>query len=463
MATHYVIVGGGPAAINAIESLRRFDGDGEITLIGDEPAHARMALPYWLSQQIPREHTYIADEQYYQNLGVSRINARVERINPDQKTLSLAEGHEVTDKVAYEKLLLATGSRPIGLPVPGADSEGVQALWTLADTESALKVGERIEKPRVVMIGSGFIGFIMLNAMYKRGWELAVVEREAYILPRMLDASGAEMVSGWLHEKGISLYSGTTVETIKTTDDGSKQVQLDNGQILEVDLVIVATGVRPNIELAEQCGLEINDGILVDKYMQTNIPDIYAAGDIAQGPVYFSSAKALHAIQPTAVDHGRIAGANMAGHKVAYQGSLLMNVLDVCGLQCASYGNWSDEQAEAMVINNPDNRIYRKLMWTGDELTGAMFIGRANDLGMLTDVGMVKGIMQTRTALPGWKDYLRENPFDIRRPYVAAQIASKLSQQTLLNVPTQQRGYRFEDKPAPASATQAHEQFVTPI
>src|SRR5262249_6399649 len=156
---------------------------------------------------------------------------------------------------------------------------------------------------------------------------------------------------------------------------------------------------------------------------------IYAAGDVAQGPDLLGDKPAVHAIQPTAVDHGRIAGANMAGQTVHYPGSLLMNILDACGLQCASFGRWNETTAEAITISNSDRPIYRRLLWTGDQITGAVFVGPANDLGMLNDVGMVKGIMQTRTPLGTWKDFLRTNPFDIRRPFVAAKVGQKLAAQ----------------------------------
>ncbi|HKB38108.1 MAG TPA: hypothetical protein VKD72_16800, partial [Gemmataceae bacterium] len=164
---------------------------------------------------------------------------------------------------------------------------------------------------------------------------------------------------------------------------------------------------------------------------------------------------------PTAVDHGRVAGANMAGHEVHYPGSLLMNILDVCGLQCASFGRWG-EQAEHITISNPDRPVYRRLLWTDDQVTGAVFVGPANELGMLNDVGMVKGIIQTRTALGEWKQYLRDNPFDVRRPYIAARVAEKLVGTTLLGRPSKARGYRFGDAKPAAQVTQpeAHKVYV---
>ena len=135
-----------------------------------------------------------------------------------------------------------------------------------------------------------------------------------------------------------------------------------------------------------------------------------------------------------------------------------MNVVDVCGLQCASYGNWSE--GEAMTISNSEGSVYRKLLWTGDQITGAIFTGRPNDMGMLTDVGMVKGIMQTGTSQGPWKQYLAENPFDIRRPYVATQVAKKLVEATLLGRPARSRQYHFRGTQPQAAVGPAHSAYV---
>jgi NAD(P)H-nitrite reductase large subunit len=457
MSTHHIIIGGGPVATNAIEAIRQFDnGQSQITLICDEPAHSRMALPYWLSGQIPREQTHTADDASFQKLNVeARIGQRVQTVDPVANTVTLADG----SKLAFDNLLIATGVSPLKLDIPGIDLPGVQTLWTLDDTQNLLDAAGKSEDPRVLMIGAGFIGFIMLNAMYKRGWQLTVVERESHVLPRMLDGDSAAIVESWLGSKGVNLHTGVTVQAISAADDGSKSVQLADGNKLSADIVIVATGIKPNLDLAGGAGIETDQGILVNDRMQTNFPNIYAGGDIAQGPSLFGGQE-IHSIQPTAVDHGRIAGANMAGHEVHYPGSLSMNVLDVCGLQNASFGNWGDAAAEAMTICSPDGPVYRKLLWTGDEITGAIFVGRANDVGMLTDVGMVKGIMQTRTQLGTWKPFLAENPFDIRRPYIAAGVAKQLVETTLLGRASQARGYRFGGATAQASVAASHAVYV---
>ncbi len=457
--TRHLIIGGGPAAINAIETIREFDGGvSQITLVSDEPAYSRMVLPYYLAKQIPLKQVFTADAGYYDRLKVNReVGQQVTKIDPKAKTATLKDGRTLS----FDNLLIATGASPTTPPIPGANLPGVHPLWTLAQTEAVLKAADGKPNPEVVFVGAGFIGFIVLNAMYKRGWKLHVVEIAEHVLPRMLDADSAKLVEDWLKKKGISLHLGTTVKAI-SEGGGRKKVALANDTELAADVVVIATGIKANMELATSCGIKTDKGILVNDRMQTNYPFIYAAGDVAQGPDLLGGPAAVHAIQPTAIDHGRIAGANMAGKDIRYPGSLLMNILDCCGLQCASFGQWGDTGAEAMTIRNPDRPIFRKLLWTGDQITGAIFAGPANDMGMLNDVGMVKGIIQTRTALGAWKEFLRENPFDVRRPYVAAKVGQKLAGQTLLGRPSKPRGYRFQGRqPAPqVTQPEAHAVYV---
>ena len=459
---HHVIIGGGPAATNAVETIRQFDGgQSAITLVCDEPAHSRMALPYWLAGVIPEAQTHTGDAAYFKRLAVTtRLGARVASIDPQGRTVTLGDG----GKLGFDNLLIATGSSPLAPPIPGADLPGVQPLWSLAHTAAVLQRAESLSPkgraPSVVLIGAGFIGFIVLNAMYKRKWQLAVVEREGQVLPRMLDGPAAGHVQRWLAARSIPVHCGATVRQIRQQADGTKAVELADGRTLTADIVILATGIRPNLGLLEGSGIATGEAILVNDRMQTNFPHVYAGGDVAQGPVLFNTGREVHPIQPTAVDHGRVAGANMAGQNVVYPGSLLMNVVDICGVQGVSYGRWDDAAAEATTIDNPGGYIYRKLLWTDDRISGAIFTGRANDLGMLTDVGMVKGMMQTQTRLGPWKKFLQANPFDIRRAYVGCGVAARLAGTTLLGRPAKARDFHFAATEPKVPVNAAHAVYV---
>ena len=455
--THHVIVGAGPVGTNAIETIRQYDEDSQITLICDEPAHSRMALPYWLSGQFPKKHTFTADEDYLKNLNVdAKLGTRVQSVDPPNNTIATSDG----ETISYDNLLIATGSRPRVLSISGADLPGVQSLWSLEDTGKLIGDLEKKSNPHVAMIGAGFIGCIMLNAMHKRGWKLTVLERESHILPQMLDSDSAAMVEHWLGQKGVAVSCGATVQEIQLPETDRYVVKLEDGSEVEADALIIATGVQANVEFLDGSGIEIDQGILVNEFLQTNFPNIFAGGDVAQGPNLLGGSNEIHAIQPTAVDHGRIAGANMAGEQIVYPGSLSMNILDVCGLQNASFGNWNAASAEATTICNPDHHIYRQLLWTGDEITGAILVGEASNLGMLQDLGMIKGIIQTRTKLGQWKTYLQENPFDVRKPFVGCNVAAKLTQTTLLGRPAKPRDYRFGNPKVETPKTPSHSLFM---
>jgi NAD(P)H-nitrite reductase large subunit len=296
----------------------------------------------------------------------------------------------------------------------------------------------------VCLVGAGFIGFIVLNALYKRGCRLSVVEVASHILPKMLDLPAAALAEAWLAQKRVSLFTGTSVSAIEG-GAGKKTVRLQDGRTVSADVVILATGVAPNVELAAAAGLEIKHGIKVDHRCRTSAPHVYAAGDCAAGPDLLTGQPVVHAIQPTAVDHGRVAGANMAGKHVEYGGSLLMNVLDVAGLQCASFGQWDAAELEQQSLGGLEAGSYRKYVWDGTVMTGAMFVGPMNDVCMLNDVGMAKGFIQTKTDLREWRRYLAENPADLRRAYIAAGVPQKLIDCTTTGCPSEDRTYRYRD------------------
>ncbi|MBI3075449.1 MAG: NAD(P)/FAD-dependent oxidoreductase [Deltaproteobacteria bacterium] len=450
MAMRHVIVGGGPAGWYGLETIRLFDRDSPVTFISDEPAYARMVLPYYMAGEIPEAQVFTGSDRYFAQMKVEPVfGRRVTAVDATRRTLTLDNGQAVH----FETLLIATGSSPARLPVPGAELDGVHTLWTLEDARRAIKLAKK--GARVLFVGAGFIGFIILNALHKVGCQLSVVEVERQVLPRMLDAKGAELVQGWLAAQKVETYCGTSVKEIARGADGRKVVTLADGRQLIADLVILATGIRPNLDLVKGSGIRVNQGILVDERMQTSAPGIYAAGDVAEGPDLSTGQQAIHAIQPTAIDHGRVAGANMAGRDVRYAGSLLMNILDVCGLQCVSYGLWREERREITLLLNPARPIYRKLIWEGDQVVGAIFIGPAEDVCMLNDVGMVKGLIQTKTRLGPWKAHLQKNPLDIRKPYVATNTAAALLKQSILGQASEERRFRYRDL-APGT-TPAHE------
>jgi len=292
---------------------------------------------------------------------------------------------------------------------------------------------------QVVMVGAGFISFTILNSILSLGAKLTIVEVAPRILPRMVDATGGELVESWLKAHGVAIRAGVKLTRIEDAKD-KKRLKFASGPDLTADVVIMATGIKTNLEWLKGSGVVLDKGIVVVERLRSNVPNVYAAGDSAQGRDLISGQGAIHAIEPTAQEHGRIAGANMAGKSVAYRGSLIINIVEVCHLDVASFGTWDDAKAEAISGLKKDRNAYRKLLFTGDRMTGAIIIGRSNDIWTTNDVGMLKGLVQTGTPLGRFKEHLRGNPFDVKTAFIASKTTRTLLPETVLGRPSKAPG-----------------------
>lgn len=406
----YVIVGAGPAGVIAADTLRKADPDGEVTLVGGEadPPYGRMAIPYFLIGNIEDTGTHLRKgEDPYEGNGIRYIQGVAERLSVEDATLTLVDGHEMT----FDKLLIATGSHPVKPPIDGLDLPGVHHCWTLQDARDISGfIGEGRD---VVLMGAGFIGCIIMEALASSGCNLTVVEAGDRMVPRMMNKTAGDMIADWCRNKGVNVMTSSRVTGVSGDEGGKLSVSVDNGETLPADLVVVATGVRSNMDFAEGSGIETDIGIKVDNHLKTSVDNIYAAGDVAQGPDFSTGGWDVHAVQPTAVDHGRIAALNMAGSDAAYQGSLNMNVLDTLGLISCSFGLWQGvEGGDSSENAHPASGRYTLLNFDGDVLVGAMTIGRTDNIGAL------RGLIQSRLRLGEWKDRLMEDPNRFADAYV---------------------------------------------
>lgn len=430
MRTGHLIIGGGTAGWNAIRTIREQDPDAEIALVSAERPYSRMVLPYYLSRGIAESRVYTAGPAELEALGVqARTGRRATGLETAANRLILDDG----SAIEYDTLLIATGSSPVRPAIPGADAAGVHSFWTLQQAREVL--GGVREGSRVALVGAGFIAFTMLNAVLSLGARLTVLEIAPQVLPRMVDAEGARLVETWLRARGVEIRAGARLAAIQEAG-GRKRLTLEGGEALEADLVIMATGIRPNLDWLSGSGIRLRQGILVDDHQRSSVPNVYAAGDVAEGRDLVTGELAVHALEPTAMEQGRVAGANMAGGDVAYRGSLLMNIVEVCDLEIASFGSWLDPEAEAVSALRADRFAYRKLLWRGDRLVGAILIGRANDVWTTNDLGMLKGLVQTGRPLGPWKSALSASPFHVKRAFVAAGTTGRLLPDTILGRPS---------------------------
>lgn len=419
---HYVILGAGPAGVTAAETIRQQDKNGRITLIGGEPEppYSRMAIPYLLHGDIEERGTYLRQKDgHYDSLGIEYRHGRAGGVDPARRLLYLS----ATDPIAYDRLLIATGASPIIPKMVGANLDGVVNCWTLADAREILKRADK--GAPVVLVGAGFIGSIVLEALYQRGCDLTVVEVAPRMVARMMDETAGGMLGRWCREKGVKVHTNTKVEAIRQTGSNgssSLSVRLSSGQDVPAKLVVLAAGVRSNAGFLVGSGIDVNWGIKVNPFLETSAKGVYAAGDCCEAIDLSTGKPDMLAIQPVAVEHGRLAGLNMAGVKTPHRGSLNMNVLDTMGLISSSFGLWQGKPGgETASLTDERNYQYLKLNFEGDRLIGAQCVG-------LTDhVGMLRGLIQTGTRLGAWKDRLMAAPERLREAYVATAQSGPLS------------------------------------
>ena len=405
---HHVIIGQGPAGVIAAETLRNIDKTCAITLIGDENSapYSRMAIPYFLTGNIEENGTHLRHGKgHFKNKNIETVSGRVSKIGDG--SITLENGKEV----AFDRLLIAAGSHAIRPPVPGIDLPAVQNCWTLEDAHA---IAARAQKgSKVLLMGAGFIGCIVLEAMMNRGVELTIVEAQNRMVPRMMDETGGNMIKRWCEDKGVTVLTGTLVEEITEDGDGVS-VAFSQGEKADFDLVVCAAGVKSNVAFLKSSGIKTDAGILVDHHMQTSLKNIFAAGDIAQGPEFFTGQQEVHAIQPTAAEHGRMAALNMAGKSTRYHGSLSMNVLSTLGLVSTSYGQWSGvEGGDETSLADEDRFKYIKLAFKDDMLVGGL------SLGLPAHPGVMRGLMQSKVRLGEWKAVLMKDPTRLMEAYLA--------------------------------------------
>jgi NAD(P)H-nitrite reductase large subunit len=408
----HVILGNGPAGVIAAETIRKYSPKAEILMIGSEdgPPYSRMAIPYLLMGNIQESGTYLRkDQHHFSKLNITQLNAKVKSVDCKAKQLIFEE--QSNKPIAFDKLLIATGSVPVRPPIPGIDLPGVHSCWTLDDARAIAQLA----KPgsRVLQMGAGFIGCIILEALASRKVELTVVEMGNRMVPRMMTEVAGGMIKQWVQSKGVQVFTDTRVQEI-THSRSALNVSLSNGRILEVDLVISATGVKPNIAFLSGSGLDIETGILVNQHMQTSHPDIYAAGDVTESIDFSTGQRIVNAIQPNAAEQARVAGISMAGGNGQSIGAIQINVLDTLGLISSSFGLWSGAKGgDHVEIIDSERYKYFRLEFLGDVLVGATTIGSTEHIGVL------RGLIQSKTALGEWKVHLLKEPAKAMEAYLA--------------------------------------------
>ncbi|GIW41318.1 MAG: pyridine nucleotide-disulfide oxidoreductase [Candidatus Binatia bacterium] len=403
MDARYVLVGNSAASLAAVDWIRKYDREGRILLVNREPgpAYSRVALPYYVAGEMTLEDLWIRTPRDYEEKGVELLDAApVVAVDPEARKISLADGRSV----GYEKLLLATGSECVAPPVSGLSEVPVHYLWTLEDARGLKAAAEKARTGLV--IGGGFIGMLAAEALRKLRIRLTIVEMAPQLLPQLLDEEGGKRFGEAVRDEGVTLELGTTVRTLARKPSGEIEAELGNGRKVVVDLVVVAAGVRPNLSCVTPEVCEIGRGILVDEFLRTSRPGIFAAGDVAEVVDFLGGGqRVLHAIWPSAVEQGRIAGANMTGRQIAYDGSLGMNVVELFHVTLAQIGRFREGPGDDVkLLGGGRGDAYRKIVVDRDGVVvGAMYLGDAHGVA---EMGVVHSWIRRRAR---WKDFERHH------------------------------------------------------
>ena len=372
--TKYLIIGNAAAAIGGVTGIRKQDPDGRLILVSSENRHtySRPLISYWLEGKVKMENTIFRDLDFYEkNRCKTRLGRVAESVDPVKKQVTLDDG----EVIAYEKLLLATGSHPFVPPIKGKETaKNAFTFTTMDDAEAVAQV--LTPSARVVILGAGLIGLKAAEAVVHQCAGVTVLDLSDRILPSVLDAEAAAIMADHLREAGVDLRLETSI-----TEIGDQKVTLSTGEVLPYDILILAVGTRPAAELAEAAGLEVNRGILTDDHQRTSAEDIYAAGDCTVSHDISSGADKNIAILPNAYIQGETAGVNMAGGDAAMKKLFPANSMGLMGLYMLTAGSY---EGTPKVVVTGDS--FRKFFIKDDVLKGYIIVGSCPRGGIYTDL-----------------------------------------------------------------------------
>ncbi len=408
----YVIVGACAAGIGAVEAIREVDPKGEISVISEEQCshYSRPMISDFVSGKADLNKMKTRDDQFWQKNAVTALaGKKAVSLNTAEHTIALEDGA----KVVYEKLLIATGGKPFVPKMDGQDKEGVYTFTNVADAEQIAQKINLGGAKNAVVIGAGLIGISVTEALTKKGVKVTMVELQDKILSLLLDPKASEIVEVVVRRAGVNIVTGQSVQKITGKPDNDRVVGgviLTKGDQIPCDMVIVAIGVIPRTELVAGTQVKTNRGIVVDNYMQTNVPDVYASGDVAETYDFILNQNRLLPLWPLAVLEGKVAGYNMAGKKTDYTGGTNMSSLKYFGIPIVSIGLANpkpDPSLEIIVKEDVPKGVYKKLVLKDGVIVGMTFLGDIERAGILFY------LMKNKVNVKKFKDTLLSEDFGL--------------------------------------------------
>ncbi len=380
----YLIIGNSAGGIGAAEAIRELDKDGTLAIVCDEPCptYSRPLISEYLAHPQPLEKIFYRGLDFYEKNNIEFFpGVKIVEIHAGKHTIWPGNGKSL----GYEKLLLATGGTPI---MPAMEGVNLKGVFTFNKLDDAIEIDEFLneyrQNPKAVVIGGGLIGVSVTEALVKRGVEVTVVEMKDYLLNTILDKEVSALATDAMVKAGVNIITGHTVKSINSYQgDKVGGITLNDGRLLPCDLVIVAIGVKPRLDVLAGSSIKTNRGIIVDRHMATSDPDIYACGDVAEAYDFVIGESRLTPVWPNAYEGGRVAGLNMAGQVTEYTGGTAMNALKYFGLNIVSAGLVDPPDTSYETIVNRHNGIYRKVIIKNDRVVGLAFSGDIEKSGII--------------------------------------------------------------------------------
>lgn len=406
-----VILGNSAAGLSAVTAIRQIDQQCKIVLASAERCYAYTPVltTYYLAKKIGKEEMFIADSKFYKEKNVKTIlGDKAVGLDPSRQIIYLESGKEV----AYDNALIATGASPRKLKVMLRGSSKILFLRTLQDAERIAELAKTAKE--IVIIGGGLVSLQAANALHKQDVRISLVVNSEQLLSQNVDAHCAEIIQAEMESQGISIHLRSSLKKVGKRK-GRIVIVLDSGPELQGDMVIVGKGVDPNIEWLRDSGVRLNRGVLVNEFMQSNFPNIFAAGDVAESENGVTGQTEVVPGWGKACVQGKVAGLNMMGRQERYIDSTRENVSTLFGLTVASIrlGDiWNSNKSEELKFFDPRTKVYRKILFAGNRIVGAILLGKTED------AGIIRNLINSKVDISPWKEEIGKTPLNLRGPFL---------------------------------------------
>jgi NAD(P)H-nitrite reductase large subunit len=403
--TRYVIIGNGIAGISAAETIRSLDRDGSITIIAKEkfPPYSRPMISLALEGSIRHDQLSIRPADFYSRFGIEAlVGERALSIDVDNRQVVTVQ----TGTLEYDRLLIASGADPRPIKAAGTNLANVTYMRTEAHVAKMLQALPEIK--HALVLGGGLVGFKAAYGLLRRGIGVTMLIRSSYPLSMQLDGTAGQLVLSELKANGLEVRTGVEATAFVGTN-AVQEAHLSDGSHLTCQLVVIGKGVLPALDFVPRDRIQTDLGIVVDNHLQTSVPGVFAAGDVAQAMDAVRKRSWVNAIWPVAVEQGRLAGANMAGRPVSYHGSLGRNVMRIFRLDIMSGGIVTapgNNGYRVLSRFDPLKRTYRRVILRGDTPVGMVLVGDVEQGGVLLS------LIQRRQPLAVDPESLLESSFN---------------------------------------------------